>query len=640
MGKFFKIKIETLILSIILILSGILNFANLGIEGYANTYYSAGVKSMLLNFKNFFFLSSDPSGFVSIDKPPVGFWFQAVSAKIFGFSGWSVILPEALAGVISVGLIYYIVKRSFGPISGLISALCLAVTPIFVASSRNNTIDNVLVLFMLLACLALSIAAEKGNFKFLILSLVFLGIGFNVKMVEAYMVAPALYITYLISSSLNIKKKMLQLILGSFILLAVSLSWAFVVDNVPASNRPFVGSSTNNSVLELIIGHNGLERVGLSGKFGAQKKSNNNLNRIKPNKKLSSSTQFKRSANSQSSITRLFHYNNLSDQISWFLPLAILGFIVAIIEEYFKKSPDLREKLSLSLWFIWMLTEFIYFSFSKNVIHTYYLTTMAPSISALVGIGIMSMWRFYKKGGWFKFLLPISLIINGLIEMLILSTNYNKSAGYKVTLIATGIFCIGASLTLMLFTIKRNRTIAILTSIAFTGILIAPTIWSSTTIFYKMNGSSPSAGLEIVTKKKSQSYIPTLGSDKKLIQFLQKNRNGGKYLVAVPSATSYASDLILKTGEPIMTLGGYSGSDKIINLDTFKKLVSNGDIRYALVNKNDKMHGSNSNSKITNWIKTTGKLVPNRKWQTISHKNVKNETNSYALYDITPIHLN
>ena len=191
----------------VLILSGVLNFWNLGIEGYANIYYAAGVKSMLMNFKNFFFVSSDPSGFVSIDKPPIGFWIQTICAKIFGFSGWSIIFPQAISGVISVWVVYFLVKRSFGNIAGIIAALCLAVTPIFVAASRNNTIDNILVLTLLLSCWALLIAAEKGKFIYLIISIIFIGIGFNIKMIEAYMVIPAIYITYLLSSAIPLKKK-------------------------------------------------------------------------------------------------------------------------------------------------------------------------------------------------------------------------------------------------------------------------------------------------------------------------------------------------------------------------------------------------------------------------------------------------
>lgn len=173
-------------------------------------------------------------------------------------------MPQALAGVISVILIYVIVKRAFGSLAGLISALCLAVTPVFVAASRNNTIDNMLVMVLLFACLALSIAAEKGKFKYLIISMVLVGVGFNVKMLQAYMVVPALYITYLLAANVSVKKRVIHLVVSTFVLVAVSLSWALAVDSISAANRPYVDSSTNNTVMELIVGHNGTERLSLS----------------------------------------------------------------------------------------------------------------------------------------------------------------------------------------------------------------------------------------------------------------------------------------------------------------------------------------------------------------------------------------
>lgn len=666
-------------IGVILILSVILNFANLGIEGYANTYYSAGVKSMMMNLKNFFFVSSDPSGFVTIDKPPVGFWLQTISAKIFGFSGWSVILPQALAGVISVWLIYYLVKRSFGTLAALVAALCLAVTPIFVAASRNNTIDNLLVLSLLLACLAVSLAAEQGNFKYLILSLVLVGIGFNIKMVEAYMLAPAVFITYFLSSAISYKKKIKHLIIGGLVLLAVSLSWALAVDLIPASNRPFVGSSTDNSVMELITGHNGLERIGLGGKYtnrrnnppqeltdkdSTLKNQNNNLqdqDRTSQNQMPAGRNGM--GNNSKTGITRLFTYNNLSDQISWLLPFAIIGAIIAAIEEKVKLfNLDNKRKLSLLLWSMWLLPEFIYFSFSKNVTHTYYLTTMAPSIAALTGIGLATMWKLYNEESWKKWFLPIAFIVNGLIEILILSTNYKSSNGYRITLLVTGILSIGASIILIIAAIIRRKNSIhpektprrklniIMTSIAFIGILTAPMVWSSTTLFYPMNGSSPAAGLELTSSRGNRNFSNS--SNLKLIQFLEANKQNEQYLVAVPSAMTYASDLILETGDPVITIGGFSGSDKIISLDEFKQLVSQGAVRYALVSGGGHMGGgfggSNSNNDIMNWIKANGKLVPDSEWKdsktsTPSNNSQKSggfggEANSAELCDLSYAH--
>ncbi|OOM81409.1 glycosyltransferase family 39 protein [Clostridium sp. BL-8] len=700
-----KHKTENFGIGIILLLSIILNFANLGIEGNANTYYSAGVKSMMMSLKNFFFVSSDPSGFVTIDKPPVGFWLQTISAKIFGFSGWSVILPQALAGVISVWIIYYLVKRSFGTLAALVAALCLATTPIFVAAGRNNTIDNLLVLCLLLACVAISRGAEEGKFKYLILSLVLVGIGFNIKMVEAYMLAPAIFITYFLSTTIPYKTKIKHLFAGGIILLVVSLSWALIVDLVPASDRPFIGSSTDNSVMELIIGHNGLERIGLGGRNAhkgtddqSQKSKNQdntkqdqdhasgnkelalqnqdygslNQNRA-PQSHDGSSQDYSGTSpdqmpagrggmgnNSKTGITRLFTYNNLSDQISWLLPFAIIGAIIVALEEKVRLFRfDNKRKLSLLLWFTWLLPEFIYFSFSKNVTHTYYLTTMAPSIAALTGIGLSAMWKLYNEAGLKKLILPAVFVVNGLIEILILSPNYKTSNGYKITLITTGILCIGASIALIINAIIRRKISIqpektfgkklniVLTSIAFIGILTAPFVWSSTTLFYPMNGSSPAAGLELASGHQNRNFGNS--SNTKLIQFLENNKQNEKYLVAVPSAMTYASDLILKTGEPVMTIGGFSGSDQIISLEEFRQLVADGSIRYALINDGNRMGGgfggSNSNSQITNWIAENGKLVPDSEWKDSTTSDIQNnnqkfggfggEAGSTKLYDLS-----
>nr|WP_209701910.1 glycosyltransferase family 39 protein [Clostridium algifaecis] len=667
MNKKMKFTGENILLLLILVLSAILNFANLGIEGNANTFYAAGVKSMMMNFKNFFFASFDPAGFVTIDKPPVGFWIQTISAKIFGFSGWSIILPQALAGVISVGIIYHIVKRSFGTSAGLIAALCLAVTPISVAAGRNNTIDNLLVLPLLLACWAALIAAEKGKTKYLMLSLVLVGIGFNIKMVEAYMVAPAIYITYLLASNMNFKKKIRDLVLGTVVLLVVSLSWAVAVDLIPAGSRPYIGSSTNNTVMQLIIGHNGLERIGLGKKiagrsqkqqgiFKSESSKNNNRNRINTSNKnmqYAGGGQAGMRSSSNSGIFRLFAKGNMSDQISWLLLFAIIGFVAASIQEKLKAPFDNKRKLSLILWIMWLLPEFIYFSFSKNITHTYYLTTMAPSIAALTGIGLSAMYEFYKKGESKSWILPIALIANGCAEMLILSYNYNRSNGYRIIILVTGILCIVSSIILCMVNLTRikressykgNTTALskVLISAAFTGVLIAPTVWSFTPMFYKMNGSSPSAGLELASSNEQRNS--GTGNNSKLIKFLENNKTNEKYLVAVPSANSYGSDLILKTGEPVMAIGGFSGSDPILTVEKFKKLVDSGALRYALVNTDNNRGfggagGNNSNNNIMNWIKENGKVVPNSKWNNSNtsksqEKNQRFNNGAAELYDL------
>jgi 4-amino-4-deoxy-L-arabinose transferase-like glycosyltransferase len=703
--KKLKITRENLGILLILILSAILNFANIGIEAYGNGYYAAGVKSMTMSLKNFFFVSFDPSGFVTIDKPPLGFWIQTISAKIFGFSGWSILLPQALAGVISVYLIYYLVKRSFGTIAGLISALCLAVTPVFVAASRNNTIDNLLVVTLLFSCIAFSVAAEKGKVKYLYISLVLVGIGFNIKMLEAYMIGPALYITYLLSSASSFKKKIIDLVLGAVILFTVSLSWAVVVDLVPAQNRPYVGSSTNNSVMELIIGHNGLERLGLGSKSGKGAGGNSNfeqgdgrqsrntddatvsgskeeLNQVTKQTAPNSNIQNNSNGNNQgqqvpdgngpgngnmqppnggmqgmggpggqngglqgsfggqtkAGITRLFSKNSLSDQIVWFIPLALLGFIAGAIKEKLRFKLDNRRKLSLVLWFVWLVPEFIYFSYTTGLFHPYYLTMMAPPVAALAGIGIGAMWEFYKEGGWKSWFLPIAFVLEGLTHMLMLSYYYsNMSTVMKSIIIIALILSFVSSAALAIWnilnTIKSKKNIfenndglkeskdiklkKAVVGIAIIGILITPFIGASAVINHKLNDTIPSAGLELLSNTQKGDFgggnmANTNSSNTKLIEFLKGNKINEKYLLVVSSARN-AQDMIIQTGESVMALGGFSGSDKTLTLEQFKELVKDGEVRYVL--SGGMGMGGGANNEIMNWVTENGKAVSESEWK-------------------------
>src|ERR671929_553555 len=178
---------QRIALAAILILSVFLNLFRLPNEGYGNTYYAAAVKDMLTSWHNFFFASFD-AGFVTVDKPPLGLWIQAASAQLFGFHGWSLLLPQALAGVLSVALLYHLVGRSFGPVAGLLAALALALTPISVATSRHNNLEGLLVLAVLLAAWAFILAAETGRLRWLGVGGLVMGLGFNVKMLEAFVV--------------------------------------------------------------------------------------------------------------------------------------------------------------------------------------------------------------------------------------------------------------------------------------------------------------------------------------------------------------------------------------------------------------------------------------------------------------------
>ncbi|MCA1731179.1 MAG: glycosyltransferase family 39 protein, partial [Actinobacteria bacterium] len=211
-----------LVLATILILSAFLNLFHLTNEGYGIPYYSAAVKDMLTSWHNFFFVSFD-AGFVSVDKPPLGLWIQAASAELLGFHSLSLLLPQALAGVLCVVLLYHLVRRAFGPVAGLVAALALAVTPISVATSRNNTMDMLLVLTVLVAAWAVIHAAEGGRLRWLLMGAVVVGLGFNIKMLEAFLVLPAFYLLYLIAAPISPWRRITHLTIATVVLLAISL---------------------------------------------------------------------------------------------------------------------------------------------------------------------------------------------------------------------------------------------------------------------------------------------------------------------------------------------------------------------------------------------------------------------------------
>jgi 4-amino-4-deoxy-L-arabinose transferase-like glycosyltransferase len=249
------------VLIFILLAAAFLNIYHIWQDDAANQYYLAAVKSMTQSFHNFFYASFDPSGFVTVDKPPVVLWIQTLFALIFGVHTWSVIIPQALAGVGSVILLHRMIKPTFGIGAARIAALVMALTPIAVAVSRTNNIDSMLVFTLLLGSSCLLRAVKQGKLVWLLMAFGLIGLAFNMKMMQAFMVLPAFMLFYLVASRFSLKKKIGSLLLSLILLTGISLSWAVIVDSTSSSSRPYIGSSQTNSVLELAFGYNGTERL-------------------------------------------------------------------------------------------------------------------------------------------------------------------------------------------------------------------------------------------------------------------------------------------------------------------------------------------------------------------------------------------
>src|SRR5215216_1368731 len=410
-----KMPWQGTVLTAILALSAFLNLSQLTSEGYGNIYYAATVKDMLRSWHNFFFASYD-AGFVSVDKPPLGFWIQATSAYLFGFHGWSLLLPQALAGILSVFLLYHLVGRSFGPVAGLLAAFALALTPISVATNRHNNLESLLVLAVVLAAWAFILAAETGRLRWLVVGGLVMGLlGFNIKMLEAFVVLPAFYLLYLVAAPVGWRRRVIHLGFATIVIVAASLPWVVAVDLTPPEQRPYVGSSSFNTVTDLIVGWDGVERLVGSDKDVGDPGPLRLLNR------------------------------QLSGQIGWLLLLAIVGLAVAS----WQRRPSLRllnsQQQALVLWGTWFMTLVVFFSIAGDW-DPYYLDMLAPAVAALVGAGAMALWDDYRSRGWRGWLLPLTLVGVASVQLYILSLYPDWSHWLAPTIV---ILCLAAAASLV-----------------------------------------------------------------------------------------------------------------------------------------------------------------------------------------------
>lgn len=698
---------EKIILIGILFLAGILTYWGFWDMGYGNEYYTAAVKSMLQSPHNFFFVSFDPTGFISVDKPALGLWIQCLFAAVFGVHGWSVILPEALCSVGSVAVLYAIIKRNFGPAAGLFSALLLALTPIFVAAARTNNLDPSLALVCLLAVWALDIAAERGSLKYLLLSMALVGIGFNIKMLEAYLIVPALFLTYLITARTGVRKRILHLIPAAAVLLAVSLSWAAAVDLTPADERPYVGSSNTNSVLELALYYNGIERVvslirsggssqhigtadtgtlsegsdggrvaqegasftpgesgqpagtgyddSLSGGYddgrrtdvgrayyapdgygqGAEdygdflpgggsanaipegfggggdgigqvpRQENGILGGVNPfgtaGGAVSEGTYIGTSGEAGKEGFLRFFNSSMSGQITWFLPLALFGIGMLVLSLVRSKDALRRTALrQLVLWSIIFITMYGYFSVG-SFFHLYYLSLFAPCIAALGGIGLWEIRRRLLAAPEFRSrdlaLLFIALGATAATEVLILS--YHMDWFWIFVPILCGAIGTGVLLlTVFRRSVRwRRASRRAASALIAAGILAAPAFWSLTPILYGTSSVLPSAGPSAYRLGSSISAMA-----EELNAYLENKYNGETYYLAVTSAAD-AEPVILGSDLPVMTTGGFRGTDEAITLEEFQALVAKGEIRYFW------LRNSIGRNEIAQWAQTVGSRV-------------------------------
>ncbi|MFF7228870.1 glycosyltransferase family 39 protein [Streptomyces sioyaensis] len=368
----------------LLLVTAVLYLWSLSSSGYANQFYSAAVQAGSESWKAFFFGSSDAANAITVDKPPAALWPMALSVRIFGLGSWAVLVPEALMGVATVGVLYAAVRRRFGAGAGLLAGGALAVTPVAALMFRFNNPDALLCLLMVCAIAAVLRALADGRTKWLVLAGVCFGLGFLTKTLQAWLILPALAVVYACCAPVALRRRFGQLLLAGLAMVVSAGWWVAVVELWPASSRPYIGGSQHNSFLELTFGYNGLGRISgnETGSVGGGGRPGGGGGGW-----------------GQTGITRLFSAD-MGGQISWLLPAALILLVAAVCVLWRARRAGAAEQAAQRAEFLaWggaLLMTFTIFSFMSGIFHQYYNIALAPYIAALVGMGAALLWR---RGG-------------------------------------------------------------------------------------------------------------------------------------------------------------------------------------------------------------------------------------------------
>ncbi len=428
-------------LFVLLALSLILYAWDLAASGWANAFYSAAVQAGSESWQALFYGSSDAGNSITVDKPPASLWVMGASVRLFGLNSWSLLLPQALMGVATVGLLYAAVKRWFGAAAGLLAGATLALTPVAVLMFRFNNPDALLVLLLVGAAYAVLRALETASTRWLLLGGVLVGFGFLTKMLQAFLVLPVFALVYLVAAPTPVRRRIAQL-LGALAATIVSAGWwVAIVELVPASSRPFIGGSQTNSVLDLVFGYNGLGRL-TGNETGS----------------VTGGGTGPGSMWGATGWARMFD-GEIGGQIAWLIPAALLMLVGGLWLTRGRPRTD-RRRAAYLLWVGWLLVTGLVFSFMQGIFHAYYTVALAPAVAALVGMGGVGLWTrraelvprvllasavavtavwswrlLDRSADWNAWLGPVVLLV-GLAAAVVLLAGARTSA--RVTAIAAG----------------------------------------------------------------------------------------------------------------------------------------------------------------------------------------------------------
>jgi 4-amino-4-deoxy-L-arabinose transferase-like glycosyltransferase len=611
--------------------TAVLYLWGLGASGWANSFYSAAAQAGTKSWKAFFFGASDAAASITVDKPPASLWIMALSARIFGLSSWSILVPQALEGVAAAGFLYAAVRRWFTPAAGLLAGAVLALTPISALIFRFNNPDALLVLLLTAGAYAMVRALEAASTRWLLLAFTLVGFGFLTKMLQALLVVPAFGLVYLIAAPTPLRRRLGQLIGAGVALLVSAGWWVAIVELIPASARPYIGGSQDNSLLNLIFGYNGLGRVtgdeaGSVGGGGGQ-----GGGRWGP-----------------TGWTRMFNAE-FGGQASWLLPAALI-LLVALLALTWRAVRTDRTRAAAVLWGGWLLVTAAVFSLSQGIIHPYYTVALAPAIGALVGIGGAVLWR-RRNELVARIALAVAIAATAWWAAVLLGRTPSWMPWLRPLVLVLGL---GAAIAVALGPLLTARAGRYIVGAALVATLAGPAAYSLSTVRTAHAGALPTAGPATgrgfgpggglgggpggqgrfpggfpagglggpppvgaaqagagATGRPGGGLGGLLDASTPSAELVQTLLQGADHYtwVAATIGANQASGYQLATDASVMPIGGFNGSDPSPTLAQFEQLVADGRIHYFIGGGfgggGPGGGGSGTASQISSWVSSS-----------------------------------
>ncbi|PVD01101.1 glycosyltransferase family 39 protein [Streptomyces sp. CS147] len=445
---------------------------NLSASGYANSFYSAAVQAGSQSWKALFFGSLDSANAITVDKPPAALWPMALSVRMFGLNSWAILAPQVLMALATAAVLNSAVRRRFGPVAGLIAVAVFALTPVAALMFRFNNPDALLALLMTVTVWCVLRALEQGRTKWLLWAGAAVGLAFLTKTLQAFLILPPLAVLYAVCAPVPVRKRIGQLALSALTMVVAGGWWVAIVELMPASSRPYVGGSQNNSFLELTFGYNGLGRIngeetgsvgGGGGRGGG--------------------------GWGETGIGRMFN-SEVGGQIAWLLPAALI-LLVAGLWLTRKAGRTDSARAAFIAWGGALVMTAAVFSFMAGIFHQYYTVALAPYVAALVAMGVVVLWE-ERSAWWPRAVLAGTVLATALWAYVLLGRTPDYLPWLRWTVLAGGI--VGA---LGLLAVGRfgGRGLAVaVVGLSCAASLAGPTAYTVSTLNSGHQGSIVTAG--------------------------------------------------------------------------------------------------------------------------------------------------